>query len=214
MRGGLKKMHGALSLTILASVVLMAGCTRDTLVYAERSGFNVAITVDPAESLPVEVNAGLKRRVVGVIPPIREPDPETSRVNGEAVNMFSRFDLIYDENESGVLLGTHRISTAFASGAAALEIAKRDDAEEFVEAITDPIRVSLSADPEDVRVRRALTRYVQDTDNKRTTYLALAVTAGIAINQDVPPASQAMIAISDANNAEKNKVIAGQLGLI
>ena len=128
--------------------------------------------------------------------------------------MFSRFDLSYLESDLGALFGTHRVSTAFASGGAALAIAGNRNAEEIVTAIVKPVDITLSNTPENAKVRRALTKYIRATDPQRDVYLALAQTAGIKLDTSIPPDLRAMVAIADPVNADKNLQIADQLDLI
>jgi hypothetical protein len=197
---------------LLAVLILaLAGCER-TLVYGERSGFNVGIWVTPSENLPLEVNAGLKRRVVGIIPPSGER--RDGQVNGEAVNMFSRFDVQYQPSTEGVLFGTHTVSTAFASGGAATAIANSENAERLVAAIVRPEVITLDTSAEAGRVRKALTSYIKGSEERVSEYLKLATERGLAIDDDIPTPLAALSAIARPTNASKNAEIADQLGLL
>jgi hypothetical protein len=72
----------------------VAGCTwiQDrSLVYGERSGVNIALRSDPAKALPVEVNAGIQRRVTTLVPTISRN--QNKRPNDEAVSLVSTFGL-------------------------------------------------------------------------------------------------------------------------
>ncbi len=122
---------GYLSLALLT--IALGGCGK-TLVFGERSGVNIALRVNADRPPPVEVNFGLDRLVGVIVPPTRysrNNDP-----SGDAVSMFSGFQVESFENpiefksisESGSPLSKVDvlIGTQFASGAAAVEVAKGD----------------------------------------------------------------------------------------
>lgn len=122
------------ALLVVPLSILVTGCA-ETLVYGERSGFNLAIRVDPAQSAPLEVNGGIQRRVVGIIPPQKRTSAN-GKSDSEAVNMLSNFSLDYDEDDSSLFGGELSIRTAFASGKAALNVAGSSNATEVVATIT------------------------------------------------------------------------------
>jgi hypothetical protein len=111
---------------LLGLLLALAGCG-DTLVFAERSGVNLGTKVDPASSQPLEVNAGVKRQVVTVIPPMGKGGDGSSAPNGEAVNMFSQFE-VSRELRDGNFNDVTTIRNRFASGGAALAISSKPDA--------------------------------------------------------------------------------------
>ncbi len=106
---------------ILGMAGLSAGC-QDTLVYGESTAFNLAIHLNDNPQTPIEVNAGLKRHVGEMAPPVATSADEGTAV-GEAVSSFSGFRLRYEEDPNSVLLGDLYIRTQFATGAAANELA-------------------------------------------------------------------------------------------
>ena len=112
---------------ILLSLISLGGCG-DTLFYGERTGFNLAIRADAANSTPVEVNAGLRRSVVGVVPPLQHKETEdgSKKPEGEAANMVSRFELLYVEGSlmNSLFGGELVIQSRFASGEAAKNVAE------------------------------------------------------------------------------------------
>ncbi len=121
---------------------LVSNCTdiQDrALVYGERSGVNIALRSDPAKALPLEVNAGVQRRVTTLVPPKERND--NRRPTDEAVSLVSTFDLTYNNAniEEGLFGGTTRIASIFTSGSAATALATAIDsnngtAEGFAEA--------------------------------------------------------------------------------
>jgi hypothetical protein len=144
--------------TLLAGSALLLGC-QDTLVYGESTAFNLAIHANDNPQTPIEVNAGLKRHVGEMAPPVLTTDDDngTTKAAGEAVSSFSGFALTYDRD--GVFSGDLFIRTQFASGlpaqllanepAAAVEVVQADfdrgeaflaeDAQKRVDAIQDRI---------------------------------------------------------------------------
>jgi hypothetical protein len=106
-------------------VLLTAGCTQ-TLVFLEDSSFKLGISVNDDPTTPLEVTAGVRRKVLSVTPP-KEPmqtGPDgKSMVSGEPVNLVSRFDVRYAEGGAGPFGGTLRITNSFASGEAARTVA-------------------------------------------------------------------------------------------
>jgi hypothetical protein len=121
--------------TLLAGSALLVGC-QDTLVYGESTAFNLAIHANDNPQTPIEVNAGLKRHVGEMAPPVLTTDDDngTTKAAGEAVSSFSGFALTYDRD--GVFSGDLFIRTQFASGlpaqllanepAAAVEVVQAD----------------------------------------------------------------------------------------
>jgi hypothetical protein len=199
IRGGL-----ALALATCA----LTGCER-TLVFGERTGANLGIKVDAAKSRPIEVNAGVKRDVIGIIPGTRQSAPK-----GEAVNLFSRFGLLYEEGEAGRLFdGKWTVRTAFASGAAAVAIAGGEQAPAAVAAIVRPIEFTLTDDPIEREAIAALFDYTGQSVANAETYLVLAEARGLAISAGSDPNSQAVGTIANPDNGAGNVSIAQFLEL-
>ncbi|WP_298847522.1 hypothetical protein [uncultured Ruegeria sp.] len=135
--------------SILAAIAIcgsgLAGCTEvqdRALVYGERSGVNIALRSDPAKALPVEVNAGVQRRVTTLVPPQKRND--AGRPIDEAVNMISSFDLKYDNagGSEGLFAGTTAIASIFTTGAAADALATTIDEGGTPEGLADAIEAN------------------------------------------------------------------------
>jgi hypothetical protein len=107
--------------TLGASAILATAC-HDTLYYGEATGFNLAVKLNDNPQSPVEANAGLKRRVLEVAPPVAVAanDSGHDKAAGEAASSFSGFRLKYTEDG---IFGKLRIRTQFATGAAAIDLA-------------------------------------------------------------------------------------------
>ncbi|MBR0672027.1 hypothetical protein GXW76_12670 [Roseomonas soli] len=104
----------------------VAGCGQ-TLVFAERSGVNLSIRADATSRPPLAVNFGLDRASGTIVPP--RARGEDGRPQGEAINMFAGFQVdrrgeVATQQPVNVDL---RVSTQFASGAAALKVAGAPD---------------------------------------------------------------------------------------
>jgi len=164
------------ALTLLAaSLGLLAACDRG-LVYGERTGVNLAVRADPANSAPLEVNAGLQRRVVSSVPPQGQPGGPTAA--GEAVNMVSRFDLERAPGQAGPFSAKVRIGTSFASGAAATAIAGKP---EVVRAITKAPDVTLSSAPDEREIVAKLFEFTGRSVANVERYLEVATARGLSI---------------------------------
>jgi hypothetical protein len=113
----------------LVTGALLLGACENNLIFMERTGFNLAIRVNNDPTTPVEVNAGLKRSVVALVPPTGDPVKTATgtRANGEAVNLVSGYDLGYTESSTSLFAGTLAIRTQFASGAAAEAVSSSGD---------------------------------------------------------------------------------------
>jgi len=108
-----------------------AGCT-NTLVFAEKDGYNLAINVNDDPSTPVHVNIGLERRVAAVVPPldVTKNDQGQTAASAEAVSLFSGYRLkYYNEQELArtPFSATLAIRTQFASGMAARKISRNPE---------------------------------------------------------------------------------------
>lgn len=113
------------ALLLVTSFVLLSACT-DALVYSERTGFNLGISVNDEATTPVKLNAGLERNVVTFAPPSGEYKESKKRtIKHDAVSMLSGFHLT--DGHGGInnpLGGTLSIRSQFASGEAAVVIAR------------------------------------------------------------------------------------------
>lgn len=198
---------------ILVLAVCLLGACEKTLVYGERSGFNLALRSDAAAAVPIEVNAGLQRRVVGLIPGAGEV--EDGRPSGEAVNMVSRFDIDYADSENDLFGGRLKVSSAFASGGAATAVAGNV---KVVEAIVGPLGFRVADDPLAREANLALTNHIaadlDDGADNRTAYLALAKALDLRLADGPTPTARAVKTIDDPANARGNIEIARLLGLI
>ena len=116
----------AVSVLILTSFGIV-GCN-NTLVFAEKNGYNLAINVNDDPSTPVHVNIGLERNIAAVVPPldVTKNDQGKTAASAEAVSLFSGYRLnTTDESELRTpFSATLAIRTQFASGMAAREISE------------------------------------------------------------------------------------------
>jgi hypothetical protein len=110
----------------------LAACSSN-VIFLERSGFNLAVNVNDDPTTPVEVNAGLNRTIVALVPPSGGQDANKTP-EGEAVNLLSGYDLQYNKSTTSALQGKLTIRTQFASGAAAL--AASTDAKAVAKVVT------------------------------------------------------------------------------
>jgi len=204
----MQKMTFALATKSCCTIAVLFGLTacEQALVYGDRSGFNLAIRSDAAEGAPLEVNAGLQRRVVGFVPPrSRTPD---GLPDSEAVNMVSRFDLRRTPGDNGPFDDTIRISTSFASGAAA---SATDGDAAKVAAITRAPNFALSDDPDARSVAGQLFDYVGQSTPHANAYLSLAMVEKLQISDGATPTARAIGTITNPSNAAGNKRIAEAL---
>ncbi len=118
--------HSPMAWALLTVLLLapLAGCGK-TLVFAQYEGVNLAIRANASSQPPIEVNFGLNSTLATIVPPSGQVD---GRPNGEAVNLFAGFQV---DRDGSILTSTQRvgvslrIATQFASGQAALEVAKK-----------------------------------------------------------------------------------------
>ncbi|MCB1815720.1 MAG: hypothetical protein KDK04_28970 [Candidatus Competibacteraceae bacterium] len=111
-------------LMYIAVCLVLSGCTNH-LVFGERTGFNLGVSVNSEAAVPLEVNAGLRRSVFGMVPPRRTVEDSNGNptADDEAVSLISGFGLKYDPDNSNALNGDLTILTRFASGIAAIKLA-------------------------------------------------------------------------------------------
>lgn len=126
-------------LSVIALSILLAGCA-DRLVMVERTGFNLSVAVYKDPATPLSVNAGLERRIVGVVPARKVQESKAGNNSiavEEPVSLLSGFDLQYTNPPATTTVGTPAqtrfggdltIRTRFASGKAALLLAKNPTA--------------------------------------------------------------------------------------
>ena len=150
-------------LGLLAGFCIMglAACG-DTLVYGERTGYNLAIEVNQDPETPVNVNLGLRRTVVSVVPPVATESGQggQSRPKGEAVSMISGFFLSDIDSENPLQLDL-RIRSQFASGNAAVLVSGNPD---VVRAIAD-VDFQRSADFVSLATRNRVDRLLSETES-------------------------------------------------
>jgi hypothetical protein len=119
------------TLLIAAAAIGLAGCN-NTLYYGESTSFDLALHVNDNPQTPIEANAGLKRRVLEVAPPLSvDSSDQQHRPLGEAANSFSGFRLKFDPDP---VFGPLAIRTQFATGQAAETLA---DDPQAVAAVVD-----------------------------------------------------------------------------
>ena len=125
--------HWPLRAFQFAILAALSGCS-DALIYSESSSFNLAIGVNDSAALPISVNAGLKRSVVNIAPPLGGDVTNGSTVipQGEAVSSVSSFVLTDSDRGTNPLAGTLKIKTQFASGNAAVTISGKPALTEFI----------------------------------------------------------------------------------
>ncbi|MEX0340915.1 MAG: hypothetical protein AB3N11_17975 [Arenibacterium sp.] len=196
---------------LFALGLCLMACTNDALVYGERTGFNLAVRSDTAESAPIEVNAGIQRRVVSFVPPSERDSAGNAK--GEGVTMISRFDLRRTPGQSGPFSHKVRIRTSFLSG----EAATREDiaTPKVVAEVVKPPSFSLASDAPTSTAQELLIQYVGASPNSPNiqTYLNMAEQRGLIIPALPSPSMRALGAISEPANAAANRQIAIDLGL-
>lgn len=174
---------------------LILGACGDTLVFGERTGFNLAVRTDAAEGLPLEVNAGLQRRVLGLVPDTSEEG------GGEAVNMVSAFNLQRSGDDATPLSNTLVIESSFASGQAAIEASESTGA---IEAIFDLPGVTASQKPPDISATGKILDWLNEDMTRATEYNDFLRSSGVQV-QDGPSAFATATKMAvDSNNAAIN----------
>ncbi len=126
------------SLPILSFLLLCSACSNggEVLGYQERTGVNLSVEVSPSDPIPVEVNAGIIRRVASYTPRknctgLKNAALTACRADTDTVDMVSSFRLKQTKSGTGLFGGALNreitISTAFVSGAKTGEL--NDDVE-------------------------------------------------------------------------------------
>lgn len=198
----------ALTLVIfLVGTLILPGCG-NTLIFAERASFKLGVQVNDNPVTPVEVNAGLKRSVIALVPPsegLVESD-KSQEAKGEAVNLVSGFNLRYDPSETK-LFGKLTIRSQFASGQAAYNLAGD------TEAVNKIVKVRLVRPvPEGLQKRREAAAAFVKTLSQPPELDALAKSLG----KDGGANAQLNVldAISAAETPEAFEIIAQKLKIL
>jgi len=110
----------------LLAPLLAAACS-DRAIYVERSGVNMKLAVNDDPSTPIQVNLGLQRGIITVVPALAEGSQ--GEASGEAGSLISGFDYVNGSSvpiaggAEGLPASTIKadvsIRTSFASGNAA-----------------------------------------------------------------------------------------------
>lgn len=187
--------------SVLLLAALLGGCT-DTLVYGERTGVNLAVRTDAAEGHPLEVNVGLQRRVVGIV-------PDSSVKGGEAVNMISSFGL-ERTGEGNPLEANVTISGSFASGEAAKNVARNDRS---VEAIFNLPGVRGSDDPQEISTTNKILNWVGTDVARAEEYVRFMRASGVQFEDAPRPQATASRLAVDERNAALNLKFAAEKNL-
>ncbi len=199
---------------VALSIGLLSGACTNTLTYGESTGLNLGIEADLATDTPAEINVGFKRRVIGMVPALQ--DPQNGRVTGEAANILSRFEIDSESNPEAVFDTTLKVRGAFASGAAAtgLIVDNNKGAEIVVQlAQAAPVVARVPDDPVQRSASERLTAYVAESPENRDRYLSLAEEIGLNIPDNPFPSARATDAINDPANASGNQRILTFLGI-
>lgn len=120
----IRHKHGQVTLAFLTLAALVLCACGDRAIYAERSGVNLKLAVNDSASLPVEVNMGLQRAVVAVVP-ARGEDADGNAL-GEAGSIVSGFDYRHGQDLALPLQADTTIKTTFLSGQAANDFTALD----------------------------------------------------------------------------------------
>jgi hypothetical protein len=121
------KSPGQFSTILLSGIFLVAqlsGCS-NYLIFSERTSFNLAIDVNTDPAVPLKVNAGFDRIIVAMVPSRHETTTEHvgTAADDEAVSLISTFNLNYEDTLPTHIFGNLFITTGFASGQAAINLA-------------------------------------------------------------------------------------------
>lgn len=109
-------------IAVVGAAALLSGCGR-TLVFAESSGVNLGIRTNASSDTPIEVNFGLRRAVGSIVPAGGKKKDGTP--DGDAVSMFSGFQVNNSLVTTRPIDADLRIDTQFASGEAAVQVASK-----------------------------------------------------------------------------------------
>ena len=182
------------AIVLYCSLAAMSlGACNDTLAYGERTGFNLSVRTDAPQGQPLEVNAGLQRRVVGHVPPSSEA--------GEAVNMVSAFNLEREGDAATPLANTLTIETSFASGAAAIKASENTGS---VAEIFNLPGVDASPEPADVSATNKILDWLNEDQSRADEYVAFVKANGVQVADGAPAFPTAINMAVDANNAAVN----------
>lgn len=206
---------------VVVIAVAVSGCAQNTtqnLVFGERTGLNIGISVDPAKASPLELNTGFRRQVVGIVP-ASKVDAQ-GRADGEAANMISHFELEQREANDGNSFDTEiAMRGAFISGQAALELVKDNDSTKLNNIINKVAasRVSVvtgSDKPIEINIEDALVAHINSNPEANAPdYLRRAKDGGLIITSHSLPQISAVQTAKDRRNAAGNKKIFDDLNL-
>lgn len=215
----LNLFRAVVSVAVIAVVV--SGCAPNTtrnLVFGERTGLNVGISVDPAKASPFEFNTGFRRQVVGIIPSSKID--AQGRADGEAANMISHFELQQKEDKDGNPFNSEiAMRGAFISGQAALALVKDDDTTKLnnvINKVADSrVTVVTGGNTRDeINIEDALVAHINsDPAVNAPDYLRRAKEVGLIIAPHSLPQISAVLTAKDGRNAAGNKKIFGDLNL-
>jgi hypothetical protein len=204
-----------------------AACEQ-TMVFGEKTGFNLGVAVDTAKSSPIEINTGFRRQIVGIIPASEQRTGDVAK--GEATNMISRFEMAQTaNNKSGEDFNAFDrqivMSSAFASGKAAVALVggtvdgvkinkSRTDVNSVVNKIaeTEIVRVVSEGTPSSDKREVAMLKYIQNPNNFEK-YRTAANRRGIVIPSGKVGLLTASGAIGDPNLAAEHVEIAKELNI-
>jgi hypothetical protein len=163
---------------VVVSGAMLTACSPNAATFYEGTRLAFVTEYNAASGQPVNLTFGYKRRIVAIVPPQRRGADENSPHKGEALSLISTFEV----EPGGPQVGDGLvIRNVFASGGAAVELTRDDDAEDKVEALFS------AASIEDLtsagrRRRDALLAQLKTMDNSR----AAAVLAAAQL-RPVPP---------------------------
>lgn len=125
MPGASTPLRGIALALLLPASLSLAGCDRH-MVFAERTGVNVLVSMGQDVDRPLHVNMGVERRILAFSPPTEGftyTQNGRKHAKGDAASLLSGFEMQYKKG-SDPFDGEVSVSTQFASGMAAREAAK------------------------------------------------------------------------------------------
>lgn len=125
MLGASTPLRGIVLAALILASLSLVGCDRH-MVFAERTGVNMLVSVGQDVDRPLNVNAGVERRILAFSPPTKGftyTDNGRKQAKGDAASLLSGFEMQYKKG-SDPFDGEVSVSTQFASGMAAREAAE------------------------------------------------------------------------------------------
>ncbi len=122
-------------LATLSTVTLFiaGGCSKPALVYGERNSLHVAsVQINDNVAEPLRLNVAFRRTIAMKAPALEDE-------KGDAVSVFSSFDLNSDDGKANTIIDPIEITTKFASGNAARNIASKP------QVVAEILKVQLAA---------------------------------------------------------------------